>query len=220
MVGNVKKEFIEKEIKYELKRDEFHKLQEFFGTNYIKLKQYEQVNYYFDSKDYELKRQGRSIRLRCINSEYYEFTIKSKVIGCELPNYQVKKESTIELDKKTAESIIAAKTLDKHSYIYSYMRQILPENLLSSEIVLLGKLNTIRSLYSFENEEEICFDESSYLEMKDYELECETCDYSTVNCTLSHIFETLGIVPLNSNKSKTSRFLEGLSHTTRLDNMG
>lgn len=219
MIANVKKEFIEKEIKYQLPSDEFRKLQEFFDANYIKLKQYEQVNYYFDSKDYELKRQGSSMRLRCISSEYYEFTIKSKVIGCELPNYQVKKESTIELDKKTAESIIGAKTLDKHSHIYSHMRQILNGNLVSSEIMLLGKLNTIRSLYSFENEEEICFDESSYLGKKDYELECETCDYSTVNGILRHIFETLGIVTLNSNKSKTSRFLEGLSHIGALDNM-
>lgn len=83
---------LERELKYQINESDFMKLTKYFIKNYKKVDEYKQINYYFDTKDFELKKQEISCRVRKLDNARYEYTVKSRVKNYEMENFQVKNE--------------------------------------------------------------------------------------------------------------------------------
>lgn len=200
---------IEKELKYQLNESDFYNLKRYFFTEYKKITEHEQTNYYLDTKNFCLKKQGLSVRIRYLNG-IYEFTLKSKVNNYDLKNIKIKNETTIILDEEIAKNIIINKNLTNCPKIFELISNIYYGNLLNEDIFLLGELKTLRTTFSLKASEEICLDKSYFCDKKDYEIEWETSDLINSNMKLQNIFKQLNISPLNNDDSKSTRFIKRL----------
>lgn len=202
---------IEQELKYQLSKNNFYLIKEYFLDNFEQFNEFEQINYYFDSTDFCLKNQGIISRIRKINNNKYEFTIKHKLKGEKKCNIHIKNEDTIYLNKSCALNIIESKNFKNYPYLFKNISNLYDGNLNIEDLILLGELKTIRNLYSKNNgNEEICLDQSYYFDQIDYEIEWETTDINKANIELLTIFENLNITPIDNYDSKTTRFIKRL----------
>lgn len=198
---------LESEIKYQLYKDDFYKFKEYINNSYSLHSTVNQVNYYIDNNEFELKNNGISFRIRNKNVAYFEFTIKIDKKNTE-SNIHIKDEYTTKLATSIARDIIDTNNIlpiikiikDK----YNFSNTILNFNNLS----ILGSLSTCRTNYKFKDDIFFTLDINTYLETIDYELEVESDIGSIVNLNneILDIFLKLNIEPISNFDSKSKRF--------------
>ncbi len=214
---------IERELKYQLIETDFEKLQRYIESrNYKKKECIDQVNYYFDTKDYFFKRNKITMRLRKFAvDDMYELTIKvPKESNSEIitEHIKTKNEFTIKLKSEDAQKMLNNRIKD---YIDLFIgisnTSILNEEKVIRGVNFIGELRTKRFNYVLEEDESaLSLDISEYLDIRDYEVEWEAKDIESADCFLKNIFEKLDIKPFNNVQSKSTRFINKLIENIKL----
>lgn len=197
---------IEKECKYQIKKVDFIKLNNYLDKNFKLVSNDSLNNYYIDSEDFILSEFSSSARLRAIDNITYEFTFKQSLTKNNTYNH-IRNEFTISLSKSEFECIVSKKILDEESEL----RKIIFERLNISDtfiiMKLLGESIVERKIYNVdENFKEFALDICSYLGVIDYEIEVESENLEYAQNILYNLFDLLNIEPILDTRSKTSRF--------------
>lgn len=136
--------YIENEWKFLVSKEQFGEIRLFFEENFqIQKNSFEQTNYYYDTKDFCLSKEGITARIREKNKKL-KGTFK-KHLGNGISN-------------------------EESFYVDSIPELI---NYSEKHLIKLGSLTTKRDVFFVENMCEICFDENTYLGKTDYEIEVE-----------------------------------------------
>lgn len=161
---------------------------------------YKQTNYYFDTEEHALKHKKITCRIRQKEGKW-EATVKIKSMNSYGAAESI--ERNLPLDETTA-----SKMLQEGMETTSELLQPLFEGIELTEgsvLNLLGELTTTRTDFQY-YQDIISFDESEYLDQKDYELEWETTNEKS---TLFLVKEVLH-VPIGNAKGKKNRFLDAV----------
>lgn len=162
------KQELEIEFKNMLTHEEYQELLQSEFLNQENPEKITQINYYFDTKDSDLKKQGAALRIR-ISSSIMELTLKS-------PSDDFLMETNISLDKETASSILNKKELSLSADIFSNEKVDLKDIPKDRIFHLFNSMTTER----FEKDEDIhllVLDKTTYQNGEiDYELEVESQD--------------------------------------------
>ena len=180
----------EYEIKYFLDKSEYDKLCKMFATN--KSISFEQVNYYYDTHDKQLRDKNITARIRK-KGDHIEATIKEHI-----PQRTHSKETAFGVEKVSDKIYYKGKTL-----------------------YLQGELHTKRTEIKICDGLVLMLDHNKYLGMHDYELELEYDPsvkeqaIDTID-TLRSILQKDSAFPLS--KPKSDRFFERLDSQADLSN--
>jgi uncharacterized protein YjbK len=156
-----------------------------------------QINYYFDTPDFELGRNKSALRIR-EKSGNYTLTLKQQ------KNKSVA-ESHLSIDKKEAETLII-----NTSRIPDEMRELLLSiNISIDGLTCFGKLETARAKLPYANGF-LFLDKSKYLNIVDFEVEYEVYDYE-VGCQDFEDFLEKFEIPFRKTPTKIQRFFEALN---------
>jgi len=192
----------EKEIKYMLTKDDFYKLKEYFENHSSYWQKIVQSNIYFDTKDMYYHNMNTTIKIRKIG-ESNNLTIKFNAPNTHqtLSNYKSKLEYNIELN-----------TLDYNEQISSiievHRKRFSDISIESKQVFPLAELKTHRTEYiMLDYDLVVQLDKSNYMDIIDYELECETNTYAKSCEILTNIFMELCIDFNLSCQSKRVRCL-------------
>lgn len=203
----------EKEFKFQLKKDDFSKLKFYIeNTGYKKIGVINQVNFYIDTGEFDLRNLGMSLRVRhFIDDDNFEFTLKLKKENAkEEVNLKIKEEFTVELKKEEAEDIIKNGRVKDYLYLFENRIEPLLKDKVKDKLNILGHLTTERSNYNINERSMLSFDKSMYLGKEDYELELETENIEKDKVFLEEIFKENSIKVCDKSKSKLKRFIESL----------
>lgn len=173
---------IEIEYKQLLSKEQYNLIKSFMLKNNVIPFIHE--NYYFDSKDFKLKKENKALRIRKIDDSY-EACLKQK------RKYDLI-EDNIALTKEEAFKILKEPNLLSKYYNIDF------------NIILLGSLKTKRYEYQLK-EGLICLDKSNYLDNEDYEIEFEAIDYNQKNRFIDFL-KMFEIEFKENKKSKIARF--------------
>jgi glutathione S-transferase len=199
---------IEKELKYLISGNDYSILEEYLDRNCCSKFKIRQKNYYIDSEKLILSKNGISSRIREINSEEYEFTIKIKLFNSE-DNLHIKKEYNKNLSKDEFTLLKWKKDLFNSKQIKEFIEKCIRNFKIDEEVEVLGVLSTERIIYNLNNKDDnIVLDKSKYLNQIDFEVEIESDKPFEAKQRVSRIFDTLGIKPYSNMDSKTDRFLK------------
>lgn len=195
---------IEKEIKYILKKDDFKRLESYLENNYKKGDTVININHYIDTEDFLIKKSDNLFRLREIQGEAFECTIKHRLNKND--NLHIKEEYTKKLTEEEFNRILA-QGINKEDKILLDKVQKYTEDLENKKLNIVGKMKTERTFYTIEDSiEPINLDVNYYLGIEDYEIEWETNKVEQVYDILGSILSKLNIRPLDINESKSTRF--------------
>lgn len=176
---------LEKEIKKILSSGEFASSSAALDK-LAKPVRYIQVNHYYDTPDFELHKQGSTLRIRQ----------KEASLALELKYNKVQ----IGIQSISKEYVQPCSGLTPLLESNAFPKGAVPENKIFNYI---GCMITERSDYKLENAV-VSLDRSYYLGKSDYELEIEYDDFNSA----SGLFEILGIDNLkNTGPGKYSRFV-------------
>lgn len=145
---------------------------------------FEQINHYYSDPDGAQKGRGLSIRIRELNNKFY---LQMKRTITERGLLHVKEE--YEYEMISAPDILSNLTL----------RDITIKNAKK-----MGCLKTIRHIYHWDKNTEICLDENMYLGTKDYEIEIEFT--KGIPASLSEWLQKTGLNLNGFAPGKYSRF--------------
>ena len=147
---------IEKEFKILLSKNQYERINSYYQFS----SPVEQINYYFDTPDFQLDKQGITLRIRKIQFKPLLLQLKKKEKGI----YDYSKKLEVE---KIVDFIPQKMKLE-------YLSELLIEDLPSEikSVDLIGELKTIRREYSSEDIT-LCLDKNVYHNKEDYELELE-----------------------------------------------
>lgn len=191
---------IEKEIKYILTKEDFKKIILYLDFNKNIKQKIIQYNFYFDSINFNLKKEKESLRIRIFSNKKAELTLKKKVKTKKIfIEAKIRDEKTIPIKFEEGKEIL------KKGNINSYLNFFLNINY-SFEIKLLGGLKTYRNTYNL-FEGDLCLDKNIYFNCCDYELEWEGENFTEARDKINLLFCKLDIKPLKNNLSKSSRFI-------------
>ncbi|MDF2607458.1 MAG: hypothetical protein K0S34_1654 [Bacillales bacterium] len=186
---------IEIEFKNYLSQEEFQKLcllLNISDNNFIS-----QINYYFDTPDFELGRNKSALRIREKDGNY-TLTLKQQ------KNNSVA-ESHLSIEKIEAETLI-----NNTSRIPGEMRELLLSmNISVDGLSCFGKLETARAKLPYANGF-LFLDKSKYLNIVDFEVEYEVYDYE-VGCQDFAEFLDKFEIPFRKTPTKIQRFFEALN---------
>lgn len=155
-------ENLEIEFKTLLSKEEFSRT-----IDYFQLKEehfFTQINYYFDSSDFQLKKQNIGLRVRIL-SKFAEITLK-------IPNKVGLLEINDTLSSEEAEQIIESERLPDSGNVYNKLTDI---GISKQDLRLIGSLKTKRAEIKLP-QGLLALDESWYNEQHDFELELEVDD--------------------------------------------
>lgn len=184
---------IEIEFKNLLTEKEFQKLRDFFQ---IKEDAFvEQMNYYFDTPHFLIKKNGSALRIREKNGKY-ELTLKE-------PNPIGLLESSEPLNKEEFENFLKGWIPDGE-----IKEKLISKNIPIEQLSLFGTLKTKRAEVIYKSGK-IVLDESSYLNKKDFELEYEVDDFSIGQEEFHSLLESLEI-PVRKTVNKIQRLYDTL----------
>lgn len=183
---------IEIEFKNILLEDEFNKL-----LNYFKLTPtdfFKQENHYFDTKDFALKQRSCALRIR-EKKDGFEMTLKEPH-----PDGLLETNENLEHDY--------AKLLLNGSHIKDGMikEQISALNINTDDLLYFGSLVTERTELAYQGGL-LVLDCSSYLNVKDYEVEYEVSNRDHGESTFLHLLAELNI-PIRKTENKVKRFYD------------
>lgn len=199
---------IEKELKYQFNKKDFDILKAYIDENAKLGGVVVQKNYYFDTEFFDLKKCGMTVRVRVKGLSSCEFTVKSE-ITLDSNNCKIKHEENMALNIKEVREIVEKGNLHEFADLFKEFKSEYSSKFLTKDVKLLGCLETKRTTYNFDGEDGIiCFDENSYLDIQDYEIEWETDHLDRAISQMNAIFNMLGIEPLALSDSKSSRFIK------------
>lgn len=147
---------IENEYKFMVNEEICAKMKTLFNFEH----NFTQTNYYFDTNEFDLFHSGCSLRLRKI-------------------------QDSLKLVYKTSQMSSNIKYSSRQEYVYE--TSATPDIAEIEALVnikglkFVGMLATNRSVFNYDNNTLICIDESSYMGMKDFEIEIEFSDLGRAN---------------------------------------
>ena len=179
-------ENIEIEYKVMINKADFYKI----VSSLDEYKAFEQVNYYYDTLNNDLKKNGLSFRIRHIlNDNAYLMTIKEKLSeGRKEYEFYLKDNNPLNINKETKD------LLSKRNINYK-------------ELHIIGELKTLRYEIKINNCL-LCFDKNNYYNNEDYEVECEASSMLIARKTLCEYLDNYHIKYTQSQKSKQKRAIE------------
>lgn len=155
-------ENLEIEFKTLLSKEEFSRTVEYFNLNEKDF--FTQINYYFDSTDFQLKKQKIGLRVRTLATNA-EITLK-------VPQKVGLLEINDALSIQEAQKIIESATLPDHGNVYNKLNEL---GMDKDDLRLIGSLTTKRAEKKLP-QGLLALDESWYNEQHDFELELEVDD--------------------------------------------
>lgn len=197
---------MEKELEVEYKsivsEDKYLELMGLLAQMAEKKEPYKQVNYFFDTKDFILDRQGITLRLR-FKRNAWQLTAKLKT-KTEDASYTSNQELNEMITEEKANQYLE-NGIDLTEPVVQEMLRLanITEPL---TIELLGHLTTLRTDFSF-YEDTISLDRNYYNERIDFELEWESQNHRFVQ----FINERSLFVRFNNGCGKRKRFLKSLA---------
>lgn len=183
---------IENEYKVMLSEEEYNRIKASYQWDTV----VNQVNYYYDTADFYLRRKDITFRIREIDSSY-RLQIKYPDTSYSQYASKVEKEFPIEGVK----DFFSKKDWSK------YLLKLDSD----SDLTLLGSLKTNRLIKKI-GKTEVCLDYNQYLDHTDYELELEFKDDIT---TAQDIISTFKLVPIKGRgkyRRFFNRYVENKSH--------
>ena len=179
-------ENIEIEYKVMINKDDYYKI----ISSLDEYKAFEQVNYYYDTFNNDLKKNNLSFRIRHIlNDNTYLMTIKEKLSeGRKEYEFYLKDNNPLNINKETKDF------LSKRNIDYK-------------ELHIIGKLKTLRYEIKMNNCL-LCFDKNNYYNNEDYEVECEASSMLIAKKNLCEYLDNYHIKYTQSQKSKQKRTIE------------
>lgn len=176
---------LEIEYKVMISKEDFKKLDNLLANKNNRY--FEQINYYYDTKENSLKKQSYSLRIRhIININKYLLTLK-------IPHLNGKMEYEYEIEENNLTNI-PQKIIEKLNDI----------NVLINEIVLIGSLKTYRKEFVIDNSI-LCLDYNIYNNEEDYEIECESISMEKAKSIVKNILNENDISYEESRFSKVAR---------------
>jgi len=154
---------------------------------------YSQTNYYFDTEDFELKRNGFSLRIRTKNN-YAEATVKEDTLEGKI-------ETNFNISFGEVEDILNGKKA-----LFSVISTAIPKYFAQKPLVLKGSLTTERIDLPYKNGL-LSLDKNYYRNIIDYEIEYESESKEKAVQILSDFLKEKGVNSPLSNKSKVARAL-------------
>lgn len=162
---------IEIEFKNLLTKDEFHQLL----THLPFPKQgHKQINYYFETKDFSLRKNTIALRIREVNHKYI-LTLKEPHSSGILETHDL-------LTKQEALSWLNGHNIEKEQI----SKQLQKYNILTNTLQCFGCLTTVRREVEYQNVL-LVLDYSEYNNQSDYEFELEAPDKETGLEVFNHI---------------------------------
>jgi len=183
---------IEIEFKNMLLEDEFNKLLTHFhltATDFFK-----QENHYFDTKDFALKQRGCALRIR-EKKDHFEMTLKE-------PHPDGLLETNENLSHEYARQLLNGSHI-KDGIIKD---QISALNITTDDLLYFGSLVTERTEFTYQGGL-LVLDCSSYLNIKDYEIEYEVSNRDNGKPIFLNLLTELSI-PIRKTQNKVKRFYE------------
>ncbi|MBP5694910.1 MAG: CYTH domain-containing protein [Bacilli bacterium] len=188
---------IEIEAKALISEEEYKNLLE--KLDYEPCSTFDQVNYYIETKHFDLKKLGVGLRIRVIDGKYV-MTLKSPMSEGLLEKEETISEDQFQLFEK---------------------KNIFPECTLKDFIIMLGfeikKLKVMANLRTHrcrfeldEGKHYLCIDKNEYNNLVDYELELEGNSLGKAKNRLEQFCIEYGIEYKDNPRSKQTRALESL----------
>lgn len=171
---------IETELKVLVNKDEFNMLKSNYDLTFIK-----QINTYFDTRDFQLRKQGCAMRIRERENQFL-FTLKTPDV-----NGHVEHECIV--NGKGVEALQDERIL-----------ALLKELHLTGEFVVIGELVTQRGVVQLESAE-LCFDINEYNNTVDYEIEYEYKFPHDGRTVFNEILKPIHKTYIQNCKSKIAR---------------
>lgn len=199
---------IEKEIKIILTEEQFKEIKNKLKYECNKSEKINQINYYIDSSDFDLKRNKITVKLReYIGRKGLELTLKYNLK--EFKEFKLKQKNEIKIWIE-----LSINDIMNNSKIKSKLFKQIKIDLkkfsnydLKKEIYIMGKLTTEREMFEIlEFEKAVILDKSMYLDEIDYELELETENHELEFEKIKKLIKSCGEIPMDYNKSKSTRF--------------
>lgn len=169
---------IENEYKYVVDKETFDKILTLLEKSGLKRKEITQVNFYYDTKDFSLYKNGSTVRIRQIGNDL-ELQVKEPKSVCE---FSSRNEYSEKIDR-----ISDNLKINNKSY------------------TLIGHLITHRTIFRVDDNTEIMFDENSYFSVSDFEIEIEFT--GEISAFIKEIISELDNICLAKNSSKYKRFI-------------
>lgn len=172
-------ENLEIEFKTLLSIEEFSRVVDYFQFKEEQF--FTQINYYFDSADFQLRKRRLGLRVRVL-SDNAEITLKipEKVGLLEI-------NDTLSVDE--AKAIVESATLPTIGNVYNKLNQL---GIDQSDLRLIGSLTTKRAEIKLP-QGLLALDESWYNEQHDFELELEVNDATNGKKDFLSLLDTLTI---------------------------
>lgn len=188
---------IEIEAKVLITPEEYLKITEFYESDIVK--EFEQVNYYIDTKDFSLKQLGIGLRIRLIDNGYV-LTLKAPMAEGLL-----EKDQTISKDDYKK---LSKKETFPEGNIKEFVKMI---GVNPNSLIILAKLITHRiEIDDTKHSARISIDKNDYNGITDYEIELTGNALKNTKVQLEEICNNLGIVYKDNPKSKQSRAMESI----------
>lgn len=185
---------MENECKVLLDSEDYNKIFEYFHLD--KLLPIKQVNYYFDTNNFNLAHNKYNLRVRHI-LEKDIFTLTVKIPQVDGSNLEINEDITFEAFKELIEN---------NSLPNGFIKEKIDE-FNDEKIILFASLLTTR--YEFEyNSGLIALDYNEYNGRYDYELEFEGMDMEHSKYVITNLLDSLNIEFKFSNISKRKRAIE------------
>ncbi|MDY4788423.1 MAG: CYTH domain-containing protein [Bacilli bacterium] len=189
---------LEIEAKYLIDKNDYLKL-----VNHFKIDSYFiQTNYYFDTINYDLINHHAAMRVRLLPDNTYEATTK-------IPYKEGLLETNIAIDKTTFNKLLKNDNVE-----IKELENVLHNlNLSLKDLHFIASLTTKRATIPYKNGE-LFFDESSYLNIVDYEIEYEVnTNLEDAYNDLNTLFKQINITSFHKGYSKIKRCIEAKNKT-------
>lgn len=183
---------IEIEFKNMVTEREFNQLQKHFHLRDSSF--FRQENHYFDTPDFALKQQGCALRIR-EKKDGYEMTLKQ-------PHPDGLLETNEPLKSEIAHALLRGASL--HDGIIK--KQLESGKIHTEKLCNFGSLVTERAETKYRNGV-LVLDASTYLNVRDYEVEYEVTDRTKGETIFLQLLSELNI-PVRKAKNKVKRFYE------------
>jgi uncharacterized protein YjbK len=183
---------IEIEFKNLLLEDEFNKLLTHFHLTEKDF--FKQENHYFDTEDFTLKQLGCALRIR-EKKDHFEMTLKE-------PHPDGLLETNENLSHEYAGQLLKGSPI-KDGIV---KEQISALNINTDDLLYFGSLVTERTEFTYQGGL-LVLDCSSYLNVKDYEVEYEVSNRDQGESTFLHLLAELSI-PIRKTENKVKRFYD------------
>lgn len=189
-----------REIEYEkrvlINEDQYQKILHFFLEKYPDHRSFEQKNYYFDTFSFDLKTRGIVFRLRKMEKEHPELTLKIKGSNGDLEINQI---LTSEEEKN-----LLSKNEIPEGEIKNFLSH---EDFLLPSLDLLGSLKTNRMEVRIDDYL-IVVDKNEYIDVCDYNLEIEANSIIRAESIILELCHSFGLEYKNDYSSKSNRLFK------------